>query len=207
MVRATVIAALLASTAGMASAGDVEAVAVAPVVAAPAPVTPFWAGGYVGAQIGYAYSDFGFDNIDLGDASSDGVIGGLTAGYLWHLGGAWYLGGEAQYDWADLSVSDSETGASADFDEIGRLKAILGYELGNGLLYGSAGAAYGSVNGNTDVFNGSETSWVVGIGYDWRVADNWTVGAEYMYHDFKGFGSGDTDIKLNTIHLKAAYRF
>jgi outer membrane immunogenic protein len=201
---------MMTSAATFAYAADPVPASETPIVTpiAAAPVAPFWAGGYVGAQLGYAYSDFGFDNIDLGDASSDGVIGGLNAGYLWNIGGGnWYLGPEIQYDWADLSVSDSDTGASASFDEIGRLKLIVGYELGNGLLYGSGGAAYGKVNGDTKVFDGSETSYVLGLGYDWRVADNWSVGAEYQYHKFKGFGTGDTDIKLNTIHLKAAYRF
>ena len=51
-----------------------------------------------------------------------------------------------------------------------------------------------------DGFDGSDTNWLLGFGYDHRIGDNWTIGGEYMYHDFD-------DLNLNTLHLKAAYRF
>jgi hypothetical protein len=33
------------------------------------------------------------------------------------------------------------------------------------------------------------------------------VGGEYMYHSFDGIGSGGGDVDVNTVHLKATYRF
>ncbi len=209
LTKLTTVTLLILSTAGAAFAAGPEPVAFeAPVVVAP--VAPFWAGGYIGGQIGYAYTDFDFGDLtdDLGnvidgDDSDNGLIGGITLGYLWSLNNGWYIGPEFQYDWADLTARDSDTGASIDFDEIGRLKLIAGREIGNGLLYGSAGIAYANLDDAGDIadgFDGSETNWLLGFGYDYRVGDNWTVGAEYMYHDFD-------DLNLNTIHLKAAYRF
>lgn len=211
MIRTTVAALLLSSSAGLAFAAGPEPTPVAPVVAAQPAVAPFWAGGYVGGQIGYSYGDF---DIDLGsrpgDFNNDSVIGGLTAGYLWEVADGWYLGPEFQYDFADISVTDKSSGDTASFDEIARLKLIVGYELGNGLLYGSAGIAYASFDDAGTVFDGfdgSDTSYVVGLGYDYRVAENWTVGGEYMYHSFSGIGSAGGDVDVNTVHLKASYRF
>lgn len=121
--------------------------------------------------------------------------------------GAWVTDGTSalkfQYDWADLEITDADTGGTASFDEIARLKLIVGYELGQGMVYGSGGVAYGSLDNAGDVFDGfdgSDTNWVLGFGYDHRVGDDWTVGGEYQYHDFD-------DLNVNTLHLKAAYRF
>jgi outer membrane immunogenic protein len=192
--------ALVSAGAGYA-AGPEPVTEAAPVVVA-TPVAPFWEGGYVGAQLGYAYGDFDLDNATDGDSDDDGVIGGINAGYLWSLDNGWYVGPEFQYDWADkLSVTDG--GDSISFDEIARLKLVAGREVGNGLLYGSGGIAYSELDSAGDVFDGfdgSDTNWVIGLGYDYRVGENWTVGAEYQYHDFD-------DLNVNTLHLKTAYRF
>lgn len=211
MIRITIAAVILSSVAGFAFAAGPEPTPVAPVVAAPPPAAPFWAGGYVGGQIGYSYGDF---DVDLGtrpgDFDNDSVIGGLTAGYLWQVGNGWYLGPEFQYDFADITVTDATSGDTASFDEIARLKLILGYELGNGLIYGSAGIAYASFDDVGTVFDGidgSDTSYVVGLGYDHRVGENWTVGGEYMYHSFSGIGAAGGDVDVNTLHVKATYRF
>lgn len=205
MTRSIPFALVAIVTAGAAQAEGPTPVPVqpAPVVAAPA-AAPFWEGGYVGGQIGYANGDFELD-FDTFDDSS--VIGGLTAGYLFSLGNGWYLGPELQYDWADMTITDPDTGDSATFDEIARLKLIVGYELGNGLLYGSAGLAYASMDGIGDFFDGSTSDYVLGVGYDWRLGTNWTVGGEYMFQRFDGIGASGGDVDVNTIQLKATYRF
>ena len=205
MLKTTSVAILLASTAGAAFAAGPDPVAPAPIITAPPPApAPTWEGGYIGGQIGYGYGEF---DIDVDDFDSDSVIGGLNAGYLWSLGSGWYLGPEFQYDWADIEISDPDSDNTASFEEIARLKLKLGRELGNGLLYGSAGLAYGSVDGVDDFFDGSDGSYVVGLGYDWRVAQDWTLGLEYQYHDFDGIGDEGGDVAVNTVHLKAGYNF
>ncbi len=204
MIRSTTaLVLILAASAGGAYAAG-PAPASEPIVSSPPPPPPppFWEGAYIGAQLGYAYGEFDIDDAIDGDDDDDGFIGGITAGYLWSLNNGWYIGPEFQYDWADkLTVRDADTGDTASFDEMARLKLIVGYELGNGLLFGSGGAAYGSLDSAGDIFDiDSDTNWVLGFGYDWRVGDNWSVGAEYQYHDFD-------DINVNTIHLRTAYRF
>ncbi|WP_157960272.1 outer membrane protein [Albibacillus kandeliae] len=164
-----------------------------------------WSGGYIGGQLGYAYSEF---DLNVSDFDGDSVIGGFTAGYLWDLGASWYVGPEFQYDWADISVTDPDTGDSADFNEIARLKVIVGYELASGgLMYGSVGYAYASFDGVDTFFDGSSDSYVLGLGYSWMVNDNWALGAEYLYHSFDGIGDGGGDVDVNAIYFKAVYRF
>ncbi len=210
MLKTTSFAIMLSSIGVAAFAAGPEPVPMTPVVMAPLPVVDsFWEGAYLGVQLGYSYSEF-----DTGarpdDFSDDQVIGGFTAGYLWSVGNGFYVGPEFQYDFADLTVTDATTGDTASFEEIARLKLIVGSEVGNGLLYGSAGVAYGSfddIGTVFDGFDGGDTSYVLGVGYDYRVGDNWTVGGEYMYHNFSGIGAAGNDVNLNTLHLKATYRF
>ncbi|WP_282128856.1 outer membrane protein [Roseobacter litoralis] len=201
--RMTAIAAFALATTGAAYAAGPEPIVVeAPVAVAP-PVAPFWAGAYAGVQLGYAYSDFDFDDAIDGDNDGDDLIGGIHFGYLWDVGSGWYVGPEFQYDFTDVEIRDADTGDTISFDEIARLKLVVGYELGNGLAYGSGGIAYSALDDAGDVFDGfdgSDTNYVVGFGYDYRVGDNWTIGGEYQYHDFD-------DLNVNTLHLKAAYRF
>jgi outer membrane immunogenic protein len=207
MTRPILIAALLTSTAGMAYAAGPEPV-IAPVVVAE-PIVPFWAGGYAGIQLGYAYSEFDLGDID--NLDDDSFIGGINLGYLWEVSPGFYLGPEFQYDWADISVTDAEDGDTASFEEIARLKLILGTEVGtNGFFYGSAGVAYASFDSIGDAFDGfdgDETNYVVGFGYDYRVGDNWTVGGEYQFHHFNNVGNAGEDVDVNTVHIKASYRF
>lgn len=205
MFKTLALALATTALAGTAFAGSPATPVVEPVVTVPAPVQvkSFWEGGYVGGQIGYTFGEF-----DLGGSfDDDSVIGGLTAGYLFDIGNGWYMGPEFQYDWADVTVTDPGTGNTATFDEMARLKLIAGKEMGNGLLYASLGYAYADFNGVGTFFNGSANSYVVGLGYDWRVGENWTVGGEYMYHSFDDVGSGGGDVDFNTIHVKATYRF
>ena len=205
MIRTVTIALLSTTAAGAALAGNPAPAPEQPVVYQPAaqPARPFWEGGYVGGQLGYAYGEFDLN----GSFDSDSVIGGLNAGYLFDLGNDWYTGPEFQYDWADVTVTDPNTGNSASFDEMARLKAIVGKAVGNGMVYGSVGYAYSDFDGVGTFFDGGGDSYLVGLGYDHRVSENWTVGAEYMHHSFGGVGAGGGDVDVNTVHIKATHRF
>lgn len=206
MIRTTALAMLLSTAAGVAVAGNTAPAPVDPVIVAPVVEAPFWEGFYLGGQVGYAFSDFGIDSNTFSDFDENNVIGGITAGYLWSLGNGWYLGPEFQYDFTDLSVTDT-AGNTTSLDGVARLKLLAGYELGNGMLYGSAGFAYADFDSVGNVLDFDSSSYVVGLGYDWRVGDNWTIGAEYMYQTFSGAGSTGGDVDLNSIYVKAAYRF
>lgn len=167
-----------------------------PIVAAPAPVavTPVtgdWNGGYLGAQLGYA---------DGGEADGDGTVGGLHGGYRWDLGRT-VLGAELAYNSADVTSDDD----FVQLDNLATLKGQVGYDLGRTLVYASAGVAYG--DGDIAGESVDDYGYTVGLGVDYAVNQNWTVGGEvstYMFDDFD-----DTGVNYNptSVQLKAAYHF
>ncbi|MEM6635616.1 MAG: outer membrane beta-barrel protein [Pseudomonadota bacterium] len=209
-----IIAAVIASaaTGTMAMADGPAPAVVEPEVSVPVvPLAP-WEGGYVGGQLGYGFSELDLDSDDLRNLDdADGFIGGLMAGYLWSLGNGWYAGPELQYDFADLSITDPDTGDSADFDEIGRLKVRAGKELGDGLLYGTTGLAYGSIGGgalnSVDDLSGDDQGYLFGFGYDYLLSESFAIGAEYMYHVFDSIGDAGAEVNVNTVHLRGMFRF
>lgn len=199
--------AFLLGTTGMALAAGPTATPSEPVVMqpAPAPVSTGgdWQGGYAGVQLGYGFGEF---SVDTDDFDADGIVGGLHLGYNWDLGD-WVVGPELQYDAGDLSFDDED--GEGSFDNIARLKMRAGRDLGQGLLYGSAGLAYTNfdgVSGVTDI-DFDDPGYVVGVGYDYKMSESWTLGGEYQYHMFDDFGEDGNDVDFSTVHLKASYNF
>ncbi len=174
---------------------------------APVAGEDYWAGAHAGIQLGFASSDFeDLAAIFDGDDSDDGFVAGISVGYNWSLNNGWYIGPELQFDIEDLSINDPDTGGSLAYDAIVRLKLVAGREIadGRGLLFGSLGVAYSGLDA-VDEFvadiDDSQTDWMVGIGYDHRLGQSdWTLGGEYIYHNFDDF---DYDL----VQLRLQYRF
>lgn len=194
------IAALLATVAiaSPALAGGPVAVepepTVAPVIAPVVATGLDWSGAYAGAQLGYADIDSNGADLD-----GNGFLGGIHGGYLWDFGNV-VAGAEVSYDSADIDLGD----AGGTLDDMTRLKLLVGTEMGRSLIYGAAGAAHASANiGGTDY---SDSGWFLGAGMDYAVSDRWTVGAEFLHHQFDDFdGQGDFDV--NTLQAKVSMRF
>ncbi len=192
----TLLAALGATAiAAPAFAGSLTPVASEPVVNTPAPVAMSmgrdWTGGYAGLQLGYA--DVGTDSAT--GLSGDDVIGGLTAGYDWDFGN-FVLGVGADADIADLAVGPFT------LERVYRLKVRGGYDLGNGLLYATAGGVGADVDGL-----GYDTGYFIGAGYEHMVTDTISLGGEVLYHEFDNFKSSGADIDATTFQVRANYRF
>ncbi|WP_163848927.1 outer membrane protein [Pseudooceanicola aestuarii] len=186
--------ALAASTAlaAPAFAGSANLAPADPVVPAPAPApvynTTDWTGAYGGLSLGYG--DF-----DAGTADGDGEVYGLHGGYD-HDFGTFVLGGELDYQSGDF-----DTTGGVDVDDITRLKLRAGYDAGDALLYGVVGAA----SANTNM--GSDEGYVAGLGAEYRVTNQVSVGGEYLYHEFNDFNGGGTDVTANTFSARVNYRF
>jgi len=175
-------------------AGSAAPAPMEPMIQAPAPVAMTmgrdWTGGYAGLQLGYA--DVGTSVAGL---SGDDVIGGLTAGYDWDFGN-FVLGVGVDADIADLSVG------AFTLERVYRLKARAGYDLGNGLLYATAGGVGADIDGL-----GYDTGYFVGAGYEHMVTDTISLGGEVLYHEFDNFKSSGVDIDATTFQIRANYRF
>ncbi|MGO4914694.1 outer membrane protein [Pseudogemmobacter sp. W21_MBD1_M6] len=159
-----------------------------PVAAAPVTYGSDWTGGYIGAQLGYG--DF-----SAGAASGDGVLGGLHAGYNYDFGTV-VLGGEIDYDATDIDL-----GAGANVDSVARLKAKLGYDMGNTLIYATAGGA------RAETSLGTDNGYFGGVGLTYKMTDTISVGGEILGHKFDNFNSTGTDVDATTATVRVSYNF
>lgn len=150
-----------------------------------------WTGAYAGAQLGFADVDSSVPGV-----SGDGFIGGFTGGYDWDLG-SWVIGLGADFDFADIDL-----GTAADLEEVWRIKFRSGYKIGAGLAYGTAGYA----NADTDVL-GDDDGYFIGAGYEQRLAPNFSIGGELIYHEFNNFNSTPTDVDATTVQVRGTFRF
>ncbi len=181
--------------------------AILSVTAATSAVAGNWTGWYVGGQLGYGFGEFDLTNFNQpGDFDTEGAVGGMMGGYLQDYG-AWVAGVEVQLDGTDLTIASGTTGGN--FDSIARIKARGGRDLGHGLLYASAGMAYGDFGGVSGItkIDLSDPGYVVGVGYDYQLPNNWLVGGEYQYHKFNDFGAAGNDVGFGTLQVRGAYRF
>ncbi len=159
--------------------------------AAPAMAQTYdWTGAYGGVELGYA-------DVDRSPGGSDeGFIGGFIAGYDYDLGNNFVIGAGLDFDFADINNGGLEV------EQIFRAKVRAGYAIGPGLIYATGGYAWA----NTDN-SGSDNGYVIGGGYEHRVTQNFSVGAEILYHDFNSFNNSGSDLEATTVQLRGAFRF
>lgn len=194
-------AAILSLIAGGAFAGGYAA----PVIEQPvaAPVEPVimaapgnWDGFYAGLQYGTGSGDLGDrgELADFGDFDAYGLHAGYQKGF-----GKFVLGGELDYN----KVSPDNDYSNGDMT---RLRLRAGYDMDRFLPYVTLGAA----DLDTDQF--SDTGLTYGLGVDYKVAEHFTVGAEYSRNDFKDVlhdsaGIDGNDLDLDLVQIRASYRF
>jgi outer membrane immunogenic protein len=186
-----------------------------------APVIPMvydWTGFYIGGHVGGGWG---------GDAS--GVLGGGQVGFNYQTG-QWVLGVEGQ-----VSATSIKDTASASFvfpgsavglaraevrlDWISTLAARVGWAFDRSFVYGKVGGAWTHVSADLSAtinsFAGSVSAsgsvdktfsgWMLGVGAEYALWDNWTAKIEYNMMDF-----GQDFVADNKLHVVKAginYRF
>lgn len=181
---------------GPALAGSITPAPSDPVVAAPAPVytaSNDWTGGYVGAQLGFG--SFEAPGVAL---SGDGFLGGVHGGYNYDFGN-YVVGGELSYDTADISM-----GAGTVSDAV-RLKLRAGVDLGNTLIYGTAGAS--RINANLGGGSAWDTGYFVGAGMEYMMTDSVSVGGEVLYDQIDNFAGSGSDLRGPSIAARVSFHF
>ena len=176
-------------------AGGLSApVAEPPVMAPVAPVMQGmdWTGGYVGANLGYGRGA-------AGAASDNGTIYGLRGGYDWDLGN-WVVGAGVDWDKTDINFAGSDK-----IDSIGRLKLKAGADLGKAQIYATGGAARAEATiGGT---GHSDNGWFAGVGAEYALSNQWTVGGEVLTNRFDNFANTGTDVDATTASVNVGFRF
>ena len=166
----------------------IGALALATTAAASAVSAGDWTGGYGGIELGYG------DLSASTGANDEGSLYGLTAGYDYDFG-SWVIGAGIDYDWSDITLGGTSV------DNIARLKLRAGYDVGNGLAYGTLGGA------RAYTAAGDDSGWLVGVGYEHMITNNVTLGGELNYHEFDNFAGTGTDIDATTLQLRTTFRF
>ncbi|MEO0903283.1 MAG: outer membrane beta-barrel protein [Pseudomonadota bacterium] len=187
-----------------------------------------WSGGYAGAQLDALVGDDIFiapvigggiavpeDSLDV-----DTTFSGF-AGYQIQQGDI-VLGGEFAIGQANGVTVDDFDADLSDTRMID-LKARVGYDLGETLVYGVAGFSQARLLDTDDAgidFLGLDLDTSTGINYgfgvDYKVNEQFTVGAEYLIRelsvedDIDRFGenvSARVDTQLETFGVRAAFHF
>lgn len=99
--------------------------------------------------------------------------------------------------------------ASESLKSLASIRGRAGFLMGPGMLYATSGIGWADVNVNAllspdtapDVYVNSTTAafstirqgFVVGGGYEWPFANNWSLRSEYLYYYF----GGDSSINVN----------
>jgi opacity protein-like surface antigen len=150
-----------------------------------------WTGWYGGAQLGYADVSTTAPGVN-----GSGGFFGITGGYDYDFG-TFVLGGALDYDWASIDL-----GSGLKLKDVFRAKIRAGYDAGPTLIYITGGY----VDAKIDPL-GRDDGYYYGVGLDYLVTPQWAIGGEILGHRFKNFKASGVDADVNTIALRAMYRF
>jgi outer membrane immunogenic protein len=177
MRRIACAAALLATVAvGAAAAADIPHPSY---YTSPAPLSTYsWTGPYLGGNLGYEWGTTSHN-----PTNPSGFAGGVQGGYNLQSG-QFVFGGEA-----DIQLSGaSDTFAPWKFSNpwFGTLRGRAGLAVSNFLIYGTAGIAFGELQGQTfGLVSESHTNvgWTAGAGVEAGFAAHWSAKIEYLFVD------------------------
>jgi outer membrane immunogenic protein len=163
-----------------------------------------WTGPYVGAEGGYGWGSSSHRDSTGFNSGSFGTGGGLaggTAGFNWQTGPL-VFGAEGDMSWTDMGGSTGGQpgnfcgGATPNcgtrLNDLGTMRARLGYSFGRIMPYATAGLAFGDLSGNEGDIpaHGAAGSgdtyrlgWTAGAGVEAALAPRWSVKLEYLHVD------------------------
>jgi len=158
-----------------------------------APVTS-WTGFYAGINGGYGWSanDHQLANTQdpFGGLSPEGGFGGGQIGYNLQRD-RFVIGIETDIQGADIRDSARDAAGArfkSELNWFGTVRGRLGYAFDTSLIYFTGGFAYGDVNNRAispggDVFKNhdTETGYVLGGGWEYKINPAWSLKAEYQY--------------------------
>jgi opacity protein-like surface antigen len=186
----------LLSTPALATGYVSPAPAPAVVPVAPAPGTD-WTGAYGGLQYEF------LDGVTGAGTDFEGDLYGLFGGYRYDFGD-YVLGGEIDYMTGEFRPATG--GPALDIDSLLRVGVEAGFDAGRALIYGTAG--YASMEASLGPITGDGDGVFYGLGIDYLVTDNITLGAELLRHEFRDFNSTPgNDFEFTSFGINVAYRF
>ena len=160
-----------------------------------------WGGFYIGGAYASVGGTLTYAPGPGPDYNLGGGLGGGFAGYNIQNGNIIY-GAEAAYSVGRIS---DETAPNFRFVDLFDIKARLGVEVGDAMLYGIAGwtNALWDENG-IDLDAGGVNA---GLGIDYLVSDSFFIGAEYIFRDMDETASNVFLAPLQSVQLRAGLKF
>jgi len=228
---AVVAAASTVASAQLATAADMPVKAPPPVYAPPSVYN--WTGFYAGAHIGYMWGRTRVEEdgvVTEGGAPTDGVIGGVLAGYNWQYR-QFVFGLEGDFGWtnahgtgAQSIIIITQAPNAYDFNWTNHVRGRLGYAADRWLFFIAGGLAVADFDfheGATTTtivppvgVGGTYVGWSIGGGVEYAFTQNLLGRIEYLYEDFgqKNYvgASGDpyrVSLTANTVRGALAWKF
>ncbi|MFG5379606.1 outer membrane protein [Yoonia sp. R2-816] len=168
-----------------------------------------WNGAYAGLSLGSTVTSELSSDFEGSSEADPGTAFGVFGGYSVQTGDLVFGGEVALQRAPDLEHEFDEQGFSVDYDIV-ELKGRAGYAVNDILLYGVAGFSHIKANISRD--SGSETDsdtngFSIGVGADYDLGNNFVIGAEYLARRATFEEDEDVDVALDTLALRAAFRF
>jgi opacity protein-like surface antigen len=182
-----------------------------------------WAGPYVGANFGGAFSSgehvltpIGSDTIN-----PSGVLGGFQFGYNYLLAPTWLVGIEAELDGTSAEgksnfvdpAGTASLSITSNHNWYHTLSGRIGYVMGPLMLYAKGGAAWMNADYTMEVNSGldgstltntTRTGWNVGAGLEYMLGSRWSAKAEFGHLDFGTNTLGFVNPFGNSVTFKTA---
>jgi outer membrane receptor protein involved in Fe transport/opacity protein-like surface antigen len=169
----------------------------------PAATVYYWAGPYVGANFGGAFSagEHVLTPIGWGSLNPSGVLGGLQFGYNYLAAPNWLVGIEAELGWTSAQgktnfvdpAGTSSLSITSDHNWYDAVSGRVGYVMGPLMLFGKGGAAWMNADYKMEVNSGldgvtlastTRPGWIAGAGFEYMLGSHWSAKLEYDYLNF-----------------------
>lgn len=199
MMKSTYLALMISAVPMAAMAGGMAQPLIEPTVVMPvAPVmmsTADWSGAYAGGTLG-----FGRLRADQGFKDQNQGIAGVNLGYR-HDFGQVVLGGELGYTMNDLGIKGSDNHVKRELTA----QLQLGADLGRTLVYVAGGVSRADIKLGPNT--GHDNGYFAGIGADYALNNQWTVGGELVATKYNDFDNTGVDLNNSALLFKVNYNF
>lgn len=172
-----------------------------PMAAPMAPVAPppalSWTGPYVGVDLGYMWGSTSVNDngtVTETGAATNGILGGVLAGYNWQIDDTWVAGIEADASLANVHGTGvavpPDLPNSYDLNWTANVRGRIGYLImPDTLLYGAGGLALTDLrftegSSPAPAIGVTRAGWTVGAGIEHAFSDQLTGRLEYLYADY-----------------------